>query len=37
MVLMESSMYRDSKTTLGVSWDAHVDSVEGPQGLLLSK
>ena len=34
--LMERSMYRDSKTTLSVSWDAQVDSVEGPQGQLLN-
>ena len=31
------SMYRDSKTTLGVSWDAQVGSVEELQGMLVSR
>ena len=34
---MESSMYRDSKTTLGVSWDAQVGSVEELQGMMVSR
>lgn len=35
--LTERSLYRDSKTTLSVPWDAQVNSVEGPQGQLLSR
>ena len=35
--LVERSMCIDSKTTLSVSWDAQVDSVEGLEGLLLSR
>ena len=36
-MLMESPMYKDSKNTLGVSYCAQVDSVEGLEGLLLSR
>ena len=34
---MERSIYRDSKTTLGVSWDAQLGSVEELQGMLVSR
>ena len=37
MVLMKRSMCRDSKTILGVSWDAQVRSVEELQGTLVSR